>query len=55
MENGCFAGRFNRRLQVFARYWVGTILLIYAAPKLMGTQFRILESVYDTPLGKLAR
>ena len=54
MEKGSLASRISRKLQFFARYWVGTILLIYAAPKVMGTQFRVLESVYDAPLGQVS-
>jgi hypothetical protein len=54
MEKGSFPHRFQSGLRFFARYWVGTLLLIYAAPKLMGTQFRILSSVYDTPLAQVS-
>ncbi|HEX3101614.1 MAG TPA: hypothetical protein VHQ01_07480, partial [Pyrinomonadaceae bacterium] len=54
MEKETFLQRMRPRLEFFARYWVGTILLIYAAPKLMGTQFRVLESVFDTPLAQVS-
>src|SRR5262249_2909856 len=53
MQKATFVRGLQKGLPVFARYWVGTILLIYAAPKLMGTQFRVPESVYDTPLGQV--
>ena len=53
MKESRLSDRLKTFLPVFVRYWVGTLFLIYAAPKLMTTQFRVLESIYDTPLGQV--
>ncbi|HEY2846198.1 MAG TPA: hypothetical protein VGI80_00175 [Pyrinomonadaceae bacterium] len=47
-------GKVSRVLAFLARYWLGTIFLIYAAPKVLGIQFRVLQSVYDTPLAQVS-
>lgn len=54
MKNAPFLHRLRAFMPVFARYWVGTLFLIYAAPKLMAAQFRVLDSVYDTPLSQVS-
>ena len=35
------------------RYFIATVLLTYAAPKVLGVQFIVGNYVYDTPLGEI--
>lgn len=54
MEHESLFHRIIRAMQFFVRYLVGSLLLIYAAPKLLGVQFQVMNYVYDTPLGKVS-
>ena len=41
-------------LHTFARYFLATVILMYAISKIMGTQFSSPPSVWDRPIGELS-
>lgn len=53
MERESFPRRAHRALRFFVRFLVGTLLITYAAPKLLGVQFQLMNYVPELPLGKI--
>lgn len=45
---------FNRKIYVICRYFVAFIVITYGWGKLMGSQFTILDSELDKPLGEVS-
>jgi hypothetical protein len=54
MKKASFLHRVKAFMPVLVRHVLGTLFLIYATPKLMAAQFRVPESVYDTPLAQVS-
>ena len=53
MEHESFFKPIHTALQFVARYLVGSILIIYAVPKLLAFQFQVQNYIYELPLNKV--
>jgi len=54
MENQNSAQPLEKRIYDFCRYFVAFIIIVYGWAKIMGSQFTILDSELDKPLGEIS-
>ncbi len=54
MENQNPAPPLEKRIYDFCRYFVAFVIIAYGWAKIMGSQFTILDSELDKPLGEIS-